>query len=123
MLHNALGWIAANIDMDLAEHGGDPVIDEPEEGWFFLRTRMPRRTWKMDAAWRDRLYLAACDLGGDLVRFLVDELLQDLDIEHVGTLTRADIMREFETREALDIRDRPGPGRTESVGHTRAADG
>jgi hypothetical protein len=49
--------------------------------------------------------------------------LHDVEGERVlGAVTRADIMREFETREALDIRDRPVTDQTGAVASAQAAD-
>ena len=62
------------------------------------------------------------DVAGVLARHEFDQLPVVEGDHLLGAVTRADIMREFETREALDIRDRPLAGRTGAVRRPQAAD-
>jgi Zn-dependent protease/CBS domain-containing protein len=62
------------------------------------------------------------DVAGVLAHHEFDQLPVVEGDRLLGAITRADIMREFETREALDIRDRPLAGRTGAVGRPQAAD-
>ena len=62
------------------------------------------------------------DVAGVLAQHEFDQL-PVVEGDHVlGAVTRADIMREFETREALDIRDRQAAGHIGAEGQPQAAD-
>jgi Zn-dependent protease/predicted transcriptional regulator len=63
------------------------------------------------------------DVAGVMAQHEFDQLPVVAGDYLLGAVTRADIMREFEAREALDIRDRPAAGRTGAVGLPQAADG
>lgn len=62
------------------------------------------------------------DVAGVLAQHEFDQLPVVEGDHLLGAVTRADIMREFETREALDIRDRPAAGRTGTAGQPQAVD-
>lgn len=62
------------------------------------------------------------DVAGILAQHEFDQLPVVEGDHLLGAVTRADIMREFETREALDIRDRPAAGRTGAVEQPQAVD-
>ena len=62
------------------------------------------------------------DVAGVLARHEFDQLPVVEGDHLLGAVTRADVMREFETREALDIRDRPAAGRSEAVVRPQALD-
>jgi predicted transcriptional regulator len=62
------------------------------------------------------------DVAGVLAQHEFDQLPVVEGDHLLGAVTRADIMREFETREALDIRDRPAAGRTGAVEQPQAVD-
>ncbi|AXI78386.1 hypothetical protein [Peterkaempfera bronchialis] len=65
LLYEQLSALADAGYDDVEEYGGAPVAPGEEHEWAVLG-RLPRLTWKQDAAWRRRMARAFDDLAGDL---------------------------------------------------------